>query len=102
MSYIRCLSNPEGLYIWGSDKKTNEVYISLGVEKLKVLSLSDFNKIIKKFNNYEEDGNEMYKSGKIKLEYIKVGKDFKYRLSCGKWHIDMWEVTWQYICRTRV
>ncbi len=111
MSYIRCLSNPEGLYIWGTDK---QLCIAEGQLKIKTIPIEIFNCLLKKYHkNFGE--NTKYKGASIKEVYItdkkkknpkmlwkyfgKYGGHHKMRLSYKKWHIDMWLVTWEYIAR---
>jgi len=48
MSYIRCLSNPENLYIWGGEK---QIYIAKGGNKtLLIIPQKIFEGLIKKYH----------------------------------------------------
>jgi len=115
MSYIRCLSNPEELYIWGDGKYAN---FSSSIRKkfpdtLYKMPQKTFDNLLKK---YKFKGDTRYKGARIREVFVKNGKlnpkcvwklvgkydgNFKMRLSYKKWHIDMWLVTWEYIVRHR-
>jgi len=109
MSYIRYLSNPEGLYIWGDGKNVN---FTLASEKeILTMPQKTFDKLIKKYiKSYGDDIS--YRGASIKEVFVKnnkmnpkpfwkiVGKydgNYQMRLSYKNWHIDMWLVTWEYI-----
>lgn len=116
MSYIRCLSNPENLYIistsGGEDNKgvavffldEGSVYMPVGV----------FENLLRKYvrTDCEEgstEGKEVYKYEKAMLRYLacpeqkeifnKDAKDWKWFLQYEGWAqpIEMWEVTLHHI-----
>ena len=114
MSYIRCLSNPEGLYIWGDGKYIN---IAKGGEDLKYIPQLTFDGLLRK---YHREGSWCvqgypitYRGATIEEVHIESNKKitkfekelkfrlgiFQYRLSYKDWHIDMWQVTWEHIAK---
>ena len=91
MSYIRSISNPEGLYIVGTGENV-EIYVKTDV--VKYIPGDIFDGLIKKYiDNFYEDCE--YKGASI--QYVKRGKDFKIEFSYSDWKIYMWDVTWNYI-----
>ena len=97
MSYIRSISNPEGLYIVGTGEN---VEIHLGrksAEPYKTLYIPTkvFKGLIKKFAREDPDDYCKYEGALI--EFVKIGNDFKWRLVYDDWEVYMWEVTWEYI-----
>ena len=111
MSYIRCLSNPEGLYIFDDGKNMN---FAIG-DKLQIIPSGYFNSFItaylKKENAWREDD---FTWGKISIKevfvlhkkkpddfqkFLKVKPgSYKYELRYnGKLIARMWHVTWCYI-----
>lgn len=100
MSYIRCLSNPEGLYIIGTSEG-----VEIFGEKPIVMPAKDFNNLIKMY--VKDRCNEDFQSGGIKLVYKRVppfkdtvfGKmgNFKWVLTFKKRRVEMWDVTWNHI-----
>jgi hypothetical protein len=110
MSYIRCLYNPEGLYIWADEKYTN-ITIS-GKTGISQIPVDIFEGLIKKYHkNFGEDTK--YKGASIEQVFVKSGKKpnriqkmmnvedgrYQMRLSYNHWCIDMWLVTWEYIAQ---
>ena len=110
MSYIRGLSNPEGLFIWG-DEET--VTVTKGPEIIGHIPISIFNGLIRKYiRGYCEDCK--YKGAEIKEVLVKndievpdeefgtnpATTNFKMKLSYGDWSVIMWDVTWYYIARS--
>ena len=99
MSYIRSLSNPEGLYIWG---ETRDVMIACNGE-LYSMPTDVFHQLLGRWKRYMGTRPVKYMGGR--LEEVKVRKgannkdsyDYKWRLSYNDWHIDMWTVTLHYI-----
>lgn len=93
MSYIRCASNPEKLYIWGDVDKV--AHISMGTETVGTLPVSVLDGLIKKYvDKYFEDCK--YNCAEIKE--INIEGEFKMQLSYkDQWKIVMWGVTWDYI-----
>ncbi len=115
MSYIRCLCNPEGLYIWGDGKYVN---ITLaGRECHECIPEKIFDGLIKKFHkegSWCVQGSPIkYKGATIEEVLIESNKkitklekelkfrhgNFKYRLSYKDWYIDMWQVTWEHVAK---
>ena len=120
MSYIRCLSNPEGIYIWGDGQYVN---ISVGKEELKYIPQKRFDGLLRKCNKYPNSDKIKYCGVQIEETFVKTPKkfwtktdkeimkdkrlrkvlgepgNFKMRLSYQDWYIDMWRVTWEYIVR---
>lgn len=87
MSYIRCLSNPEGLYIWaGFD---NMVQITLAGEEFKEkknLPTKIFDGLIEKWNkNYWNFPCE-YKGARIEEVWIPIQSKLSV-IICGIWNI---------------
>jgi hypothetical protein len=121
MSYIRCLSNPEHLYIWGDEKNAN---ISVGKSnkdkkvrgELLLIPVKTFNMLLKKSGGFRD---VEYKGASIKEVFVRNDKkrtrfdkllhtwpgEYQMRLSYKGWpkgcYIDMWSVTWHYICAGR-
>lgn len=110
MSYIRSLSNPEQLYIWGDE---NTVYITKGPVSIGTIPTNIFEGLIKKYiRGYQEDCT--YK--KATIEEVTVDKfdkevisleglinpmsEFKMKLSYNNWSLIMWDVTWYYIAKS--
>lgn len=104
MSYIRCLSNPEGLYIIGTSQG-----VEIVGEKPIIMPEKDFNNLIKMY--VKDRCGENFKSGDIRLVYKPVapfkdtpmGKigDFKWVLTFKKRRVEMWDVTWnQIVCNS--
>lgn len=111
MSYIRCLSNPEALYIWAD--LDGSVHIQFGAKEPLRMPTGIFNGLIRKFNKKYGNGfgldiDEVLKHRGASLTYVKRGKNFKVRLAYHgklkdaiiKWECFMWEVTWLYIARS--
>lgn len=114
MSYIRCLSNPEGLYSWG---ETKNICFSIGKEFISCRS-----KTFKKFARYvaknefmltdktlrmgglsirelqvEDKTRPINKKLKLYIKlYGKYQRNYKVRLVINGKKIDMWYVTWYY------
>lgn len=95
MSYIRSTSNPEALYIWGDNK---EITVVKGPTIVGYMPISVFNGLIKKYHKHFDDCS--YKGAEVKD--VKVGKNFKIRLSYGDWSVNMWDVTWSYIVLSNI
>lgn len=110
MSYIRCLYNPEGLYIWADEKYAN-ITIS-GKEGISQIPLNIFEGLLREYiGGFGKDAE--YKGASIKEVFVKSGKKptkikkmmnvedgiYQMRLSYKNWCIDMWFVTWEYIAQ---
>lgn len=96
MSYIRCLSNPEGLYVWADCDGTT--YFWIGGEE------NDDKSCIRIPNHHFVKVCEKWYEGEDPLSYkgVKVyedNKDWKIVLSYKGKSIRMWRVTWEYIVR---
>lgn len=92
MSYIRCLSNPEGLYMFGSGK-----LVEFYADDTPPLSAPapEVNAALRKWAKYH-DGPQ-HSGGFFILET----KDFKWLLWHTSWKagIVLWDVTMTYIAR---
>lgn len=109
MSYIRCLSNPEGIYIWGDGKQTNITIADTGIHKY--IPQKIFDGLLKKYNKQFGSTPIKYRGAKIDEIFVESGKKqtkiekqlgikdgkYQYRLSYKNWYIDMWQVTWEHI-----
>jgi hypothetical protein len=95
MSYIRCLSNPEGLYIWGNT--SDQIMIAAKDYELVTMPKRAFVDILKKwiaaYGNDEDRCN--VKSGAS----LTLNKDHRWELFYKGWPraIPMWETTLMYI-----
>ena len=100
MSYIRCLSNPEGLYIWhdvdGELKVAHKA-------KLTGVSVGDFEKALRAWKRYG-DASLPYESETFDVlasrqaPYSKVILVLK-PAGSKKVRIPVWYVTWDYVSR---
>jgi hypothetical protein len=93
MSYIRCLSNPEGLYIWGSMDGT----VTITGNKFKDFSLptKTFEGLCRKYcrnPGAADSGRIEYKGASVSNE--KVGGHFRIVFRYQDKKVVMWEVTW--------
>ena len=94
MSYIRSTSNPEGLYIFGTEY---DVEICVGSEDALHIPLEIFDKLIVAFiDGYCEDCE--YCGATIKEDWI--AGEFKCILAYDNWSVEMWYVTWYYIAQS--
>jgi hypothetical protein len=94
MSYIRCLSNPEGLYIWGNRDGT----VTATGNKFKAFNLptKTFEGLCRKYaNGGDWDDKTVYKDASV--SYEKVGGHFRSVFRYQDKKIVMWEVTWRAI-----
>lgn len=116
MSFIRSLSNPEGLYIFGSSGGV-EIYEKNWWEEDEegnngwhIVPYDDWFGIVEAYYDGESvvdaDGltdGETFRFGPFLLEYKKVDNDFKQVLSHEDgWKIEMWDITWQYIVNSTI
>jgi hypothetical protein len=90
MSYIRCLSNPEGLYIWR--ERGSRVAICENIKPIIYVRTRDFHAVIRQ---YLDSGHVPIKRGELRL--TETG-DFKKCLHTPDRNIIMYDVTWDYIC----
>lgn len=102
MSYIRCLSNPEGLYVWGDCD--GRAYFAMGADDLRSCPIEDFHAVMDEYlENYES--NLPFTSGILTLSEIEEdGPNFskiKLTFSDGQKEIIMWDVTWTYMVNHR-
>lgn len=97
MSYIRCLSNPESLYVTGG---IDGICWNAGVDKqghqvIHTMPFKSFQGLMRAFTaGYDEDKPIEYDGAK--LELIKKGKKsnmWKWRVSYKNWYLVMYEVT---------
>lgn len=101
MSYIRCLSNPEGLYIWG-DGSGNLTIAHTGTARqrargdqpIKYIPAKIFHGLFKHWLATCEE-NVSYRGASLK--YLRRGAHFKWKLSYGDWSLYMWDVTLNYL-----
>jgi hypothetical protein len=97
MSYIRCNSNPEKLYIWG-DLDRN-AYVVMGPDTIGTMPVRTLNGLIKKYVRNDNDEPCRYSGAEVKE--VHIDGEFKMELSYkGKWKCHMWRVTWEYIALT--
>jgi hypothetical protein len=92
MSYIRCLSNPEGLYVWLD--VNGMIAISVGTRKVRYVPFKSFVKFCKKWVKHwdyelEYKGFRTNESKKFKIEFS-YKDEFKF---------EFWDVTWECLCR---
>lgn len=116
MSYIRCWSNPEKLYIWGDEKNAT---IAEGTKETWNIPLDVFNGLIKKFHRRYHDYPCEYKRAQVEEVWVYEGdvevtdevnpiltrSERKIKLSyddctgveveCN--YVIMYDVTWEYI-----
>jgi hypothetical protein len=102
VSYIRCLSNPEGLYIWDIwGEKSGRVAITTitdGGHLIKYMPRHVFHNLMRRWRDGKyHDESIRYRGGSLVLD-----PDSKY----GKWDlfykgwdrpVKCWEVTWMYV-----
>ena len=72
MSYIRCLSNPEKLYIWG--EKSGKVVIVVGKEKTKYMPCHVFEYLLHGYVSRPWNESVKYKGAKLEELFVKSGK----------------------------
>lgn len=104
MSYIRCLSNPEGLYIYEDGKF---MWVWIGTDHTRKMPRGILTGLIHKFRRqyasgeFSLDPNETLSYKNASICNVKRGKNFKVRLAYEeggtKWECFMWEVTWMFI-----
>ena len=95
MSYIRCLSNPEGLYIWSDGESVT--ITGKNIPLFYSIQEKIFDGLIKKYN--KNKGWLCGESEAIKYKGAKLfeNADFKVVLSYKDWSVSMFFVTWAYI-----
>lgn len=96
MSYIRCLSNPEGLYIYGSSAGLEICFPAVDNRKTIICNNSDFEKFVRKWDSEGMPDEFSYKEFSI-VEENRGSGEFKQYLKIGNEEIEMWHVTWMYI-----
>lgn len=110
MSYIRSGSNPEKLYIYGTEDR---VYICEGSKSQWWIPLNVFNGLIKKYHRFFHDTPREFKGAKVEDVWVDKNNiecddetynpeldmllDSKVKLSYNDHVIYMWDVTWEYI-----
>ena len=123
MSYIRCLSNPEGLYIWGEAKNRLAITVA-GHSLITYCKTSDFDRMLRAYNETGEFITTPTVSAKEIRVWRDTGKicktttdvylrgisralktnryravDWKIQVRVGKRIFVMWETTFAYIAR---
>ncbi len=102
MSYIRCLSNPEGLYIWA--QADGSVGIScLQHRDVLYMPTDVFEELLRRMKaRWEAPGS--YRGGSLKAH---PGERFRYSKMRLKWkdwgrgvYVDAYEVTWHYAAQS--
>lgn len=102
MSYIRCLSNPECLYIWG--ESDGKVTIANGHNSVLRMPAITFHGLLKKWYKQEydtpESDDDEFGTVTYKDALLTQTKDWKWALDYKGWERDivLWEVTLVYIC----
>lgn len=110
MSYIRSGSNPESLYVYGTEDR---VYICEGSLPNWFIPLKDFNSILRKYHRLFHEAPVTYKGLKIEEVWVdeknneRDGEYYdptidkllncKIKLSYNENSVIMWDVTWEYI-----
>lgn len=98
MSFIRCLNNPEGLYIW-HDIGGFIAITQNGNTEMKRVPVKLFYDLCKNFNKRRCDLD--VKSGPDQLGITETNDFSRYTLSYRgdrvQWELPMWQVTWCYI-----
>jgi hypothetical protein len=104
MSYIRSLSNPEKLYIWGDMNDT--LHISISAYHEMTMPTSVFNMLIKLYvKDHGSIENYSFNGGKLVYKHVGPFKDtpmgkigeFKWVLTYKKQCLEMWDSTWSLI-----
>lgn len=97
MSFIRCLSNPEGLYIWGG---RTQIFISQsGNTELRTVPADAWDKVFAKIKNsgfdYSEFLGEYVEIDGFRIQDIYENKKGQRILMSynNEWEIEMWPVT---------
>lgn len=94
MSYIRCLTNPEGLYIYENLNGNLEI---LRHNKDNIIcNAEDFYQFILNWFEYCDD-KYSYKNISINDDQRNDVDDFKTFIKIDNDVIEMWHVTWMYI-----
>jgi hypothetical protein len=104
MSYIRCLSNPERLYIYGSFTKRKgrmDAYISLGTDHGRRMPIDTFNGLLKKWWK-DGDLTDVDEVVRFRNATLTVTKDWRWAMNYPGWDKPaiLWEVTLHYLCST--
>ena len=107
MSIIRCLSNPEGLYIYSNEmysiSSSNWIYSNIDSsrgESPLCVSIKDFNQACKKWMHFSD--NIMVGKFAVKEKCFKHHKVFPYsavEIRQGQKWCYLWPSTWELICR---
>ena len=99
MSYIRCLSNPEGLYIWEDE---DEICICQpGIDDLKTVPIRTWNKVFRQFDrsgfNRSLYLGDVVEYDGFRIQEITSEEGEHVFMSYNKWEIKMWSVTFEAI-----
>lgn len=106
MSYIRTLSNPEGLYIFGG-RDGVEIYVSWKGQPetngfIGTVPQETWDALCRAYTSWDYDENESLNIDHLWLTWDWVededGRNYKAMLGYkSDWILTMWEVTWEYI-----
>lgn len=115
MSYIRSGSNPEKLYIYGTEDR---VYICEGSKPDWWIPLNIFNGLIRKYHRFFHDAPREYKGAKVEDVWVDQDNkecddetynpeldkllECKVKLSYNDHCVYMWDVTWEYIVNSYI
>lgn len=97
MSYIRGMSNPEALYIFGSGRGRVEICVA---GKIVTIPRHVFHGILRRW--HENKGENVTYRGAAMTEIIVHSPPkptrFRFALTYSDWSILAYEVTWEYLC----
>jgi hypothetical protein len=99
MSYIRSISNPEGLYIWGDGEMAN-ITTKDSFRTYMRVPMDIIDGLILKYHRSNLPDVCSYKG--CKISEIMIDGALKMKLEYADWSIFMWDVTWTYIVYTNV
>jgi hypothetical protein len=81
MSYIRCLSNPECLYVW--EESGGKIAISVGTKDVEYVKKRNWHSILRQFL---EDWREEHYSGTLSLKEEAIPRETPNRMLDWKWY----------------
>jgi hypothetical protein len=93
MSYIRCLSNPERLYIWHD--VSGPVKISEGKQPLRSIPVKAFHGVLRNWWRNRYRGDKVYEGARLVLDH----KTWRWLLYYETWAkpVRLWETTLYYL-----